>query len=86
MTEENSIPEFKSDAEYLKWAFENISKAIENLAKRQAIMEEAIQRLPPPGADMIKYKIEGNEDYSNMKELLDNIFERINTIETITGI
>ena len=49
-------------------------------------MEEAIQRLPPPGADMIKYKIEGNEEYSNMKELLDNIFERINTIETITGI
>lgn len=85
-TSENRVPEFKTDAEYLKWAFENISEAIKNLASRQALLEQALQKLPPPGADMVKYKIPGNEDYSNLKELLDNIFERLNTIETVNGI
>jgi hypothetical protein len=83
---ENSVPQFESDAEYLKWAFENISKSIKNLAERQQILEQAIQKMPPPGADMVKYKIPGDEEYSNLKELLDNIFERLNTIETVTGI
>ena len=83
---ENSVPQFESDAEYLKWAFENISKSIKNLAERQQILEQAIQKMPPPGADMVKYKIPGDDEYSNLKELLDNIFERLNTIETVTGI
>jgi hypothetical protein len=83
---ENSVPQFESDAEYFQWAFEQISKSIKNLADRQAVLEQAFQKLPPPGADMVKYKIPGNEDYSNLKELLDNIFERLNTIETVNGI
>lgn len=85
-TSENRVPEFKSDAEYFKWAFEQISEAIKNLAQRQATLEQAIMKMPPPGADMVKYKIPGNEEYSNLKELLDNIFERLNTIETVNGI
>jgi len=83
---ENSVPQFESDAEYFKWAFEQISKSIKNLAERQQILEQAFQKLPPPGADMVKYKIPGDEDYSNLKELLDNIFDRLNTIETVNGI
>jgi hypothetical protein len=83
---ENRVPQFKSDAEYFKWAFEQISDAIKNLASRQQILEQAIQKMPPPGADMVKYKIPGNEDYSNLKELLDNIYERLNTIESVIGI
>lgn len=83
---ENSVPQFESDAEYFAWAFEKISKSIKNLADRQAILEQAIQKMPPPGADMVKYKIPGDEEYSNLKELLDNIFDRLNTIETVNGI
>ncbi|MBT5122852.1 MAG: hypothetical protein HOM38_09035 [Euryarchaeota archaeon] len=63
-----------------------MSKSIKNLAERQAVLEQAFQRLPPPGADMVKYKIPGDDEYSNLKELLDNIFERLNTIETVNGI
>lgn len=85
-SEEKSVPQFESDAEYFKWAFEQISKSIKNLAERQAVLEQAFQRLPPPGADMVKYKIPGDDEYSNLKELLDNIFERLNTIETVNGI
>ena len=54
---ENSVPQFESDSEYFAWAFEQISKSIKNLADRQAILEQAIQKMPPPGADMVKYKI-----------------------------
>jgi hypothetical protein len=85
-SEEKSVPQFESDTEYFKWAFEQISKSIKNLAERQAVLEQAFQRLPPPGADMVKYKIPGDDEYSNLKELLDNIFERLNTIETVNGI
>ena len=85
-TSENSVPQFKTEEEYLRWAFEQLSKAIENLAQRQATLERAIMKMPPPGADMVKYKIPGDEEYSNLKELLDNIFDRLNTIETVNGI
>ena len=50
------------------------------------MLEQAFQKLPPPGADMVKYKIPGDDEYSNLKELLDNIFDRLNTIETVNGI
>ena len=66
-SEEKSVPQFESDAEYFKWAFEQISKSIKNLAERQAVLEHAFQRLTPPGADMVKYKIPGDDEYSNLK-------------------
>tara|TARA_Y100000004_G_scaffold193124_1_gene255060 strand:+ start:683 stop:934 length:252 start_codon:yes stop_codon:yes gene_type:complete len=82
MSEKKPILQFQDDAEYLKWALETLSKAVENLSKRQAIIEQAIQKMPPPGPDMIQYKIPGDEEYSNIKGVLDNIFDRLNKLET----
>ena len=36
-----------------------------------------MQKIPPPGADMVKYRIPGNQHYSNLKELFGTIFQRI---------
>lgn len=82
MSEKKPILQFNDDAEYLKWALETLSKAVENLSKRQGIIEQAIQKMPPPGPDMIQYKIPGDEEYSNIKGVLDNIFDRLNKLET----
>jgi len=82
MSEKNPILQFESDEEYLKWALETLSKAVENLSRRQAIIEQAIQKMPPPGPDMIQYKIPGDDDYSNIKVILDNVFKRLNKLET----
>ena len=47
-----------------------ISKGLENLCdSRIATVEGVLAKIPPPGADMIKYKPEGYEDYLNMREL-----------------
>ena len=78
---ETVIPEFKTDAEFINWAFQQQAEALTNLAKRLESMELALQKIPPPGADMIKYKIPGQEEYSNLKQLLDNLFERLNILE-----
>ena len=48
-----------------------ISKALENLAGRIIVLEQAMGKMPPPGSDMIKYKPDGYEDHLNMKELLE---------------
>ena len=37
--------------------------------------------MPEPGANMIKYKPEGYEDYLNMRELLDDLYVRLNMLE-----
>ena len=58
-----------------------ISKALENLAKRVQTIEGAMGKMPPPGSDMIKYKPEGYEDHLNMRELLDDIYMKINMLE-----
>ena len=42
---------------------------------------QAFNKLPPPGANMVKYKIPGDEEYSNLKELFDNLYERLNKLE-----
>ena len=70
-------PQFKSDEEFFAWTFKKISESITNLAKRIEKVEEGMQKIPPPGADMIKYKIPGNEHYSNLKELFGTIFQHI---------
>ena len=74
-------PKFKSDEEFIAWALQNISEAIKNLSSRIEALEGAIGRMPPPGADMIKYKIPGDEGYSNLKELFDNLFDRLDHLE-----
>jgi hypothetical protein len=60
---------------------ETISKAIENLSKRQEVIETAIGGMPQPGADMLKYKPEGYEDYLNLRELFDDLYVRLNMLE-----
>ena len=74
-------PKFKSDEEFIAWALQNISEAIKNLSSRIEALEGAIGKMPPPGADMIKYKVPGDDSYSNLKELFDNLYKRINTLE-----
>ena len=36
--------------------------------------------------DMVKYKIPGNDEYSNLKELFDNLYERLNKLEEDSAI
>ena len=57
-------PQFKSDEEFFAWTFKKISESITNLAKRIEKVEEGMQKIPPPGADMVKYRIPGNEPVS----------------------
>jgi len=81
MEEKNGVPEFKSEMEAVAWSLTQLSEAVKNLASRIAVLETAFNKLPPPGADMVKYKIPGDEDYSNLKELFDNLYERLNKLE-----
>lgn len=76
-SEEQEVPAFENSEEYLGWAFTQLSLAVQNLSSRIAIVESIIEHMPPRGANMIQYKIPGNEEYSNLKELLDIIFERL---------
>jgi hypothetical protein len=74
-------PQFKSDEEFFAWTFKKISESISNLAKRLEQVEEGIQKIPPPGADMIKYKPPGSPTYLNLKELFETLFGAINHLE-----
>ena len=80
-------PQFKSDEEFFAWTFKKISESITNLAKRIEKVEEGMQKNPPPGADMVKYSIPGNEHYSNLRELFGTIFQKFLDVEkTITKV
>ena len=84
--EKNGVPECESEMEAVAWSFKQLSEAVKNLASRIAVLETAFNKLPPPGADMVKYKIPGNDDYSNLKELFDNLYERLNKLEEDSAI
>ena len=84
--EKNGVPEFESEMEAVAWSFKQLSEAVKNLASRIVVLETAFNKLPPPGADMVKYKIPGNDDYSNLKELFDNLYERLNKLEEDSAI
>ena len=80
-------PQFKSDEEFFAWTFKKISESITNLAKRIEKVEEGMQKIPPPGADMVKYRIPGNEHYSNLWELFGTIYQKLLDVEkTITKV
>ena len=68
-------PQFETTEEYISWALERISEAITNLTSRIEQVEGGLQKIPPPGPDMVKYKPPGNPTYLNLKELLDLIFK-----------
>jgi hypothetical protein len=76
-TSENPPVQFQSPEEYTTWCVENLAKAITNLSNRISNLEAIVHRLPPPGADMIQYKIPGQTEYSNIKELLDDIYSKL---------
>ena len=80
-----SMPKFESDGEFLAWAFKNLSEAIKNLNERCNKIEEGMQKIPPPGPDMIKYKIPGDADYSNLLQLFDNLFDRQDRSDKLDG-
>lgn len=71
------VPEFESYEEELEWRFNKIAEAIKALASRIGQTEQFIQR----GADMIQYKIPGRDDYSNLKEIFDDLYDRLNKLE-----
>ena len=71
------IPNFANKEEENEWRFEMIAKTCTNLAQRVGRMEQLLSR----GADMIQYKIPCDTDYSNLTQLFDNLFERLNKIE-----
>ncbi len=73
-----------NDTEFLdvyKEHMEMIAKGMENLSGRLSTVEKAIGRMPQPGADMIKYKPEGYQDYLNIKQLFDDLYVRLNMLE-----
>jgi|TARA_B100001094_G_scaffold295184_1_gene316322 hypothetical protein len=74
-------PQFKSDEEFFAWTFEKISESLKNLAQRMEKVEEGLQKIPPPGPDMIKYKPPLSPVYQNLLELFDTIFGTLNSHE-----
>ena len=74
-------PQFKSDEEFFAWTFEKISESLKNLAQRMEKVEEGLQKIPPPGPDMIKYKPPLSPVYQNLLELFDTIFGTLNSYE-----
>lgn len=77
----NETPKFNTLEEYTNWGFEQLSQALVQLSNRVTALEQALQSTPPPGADMIKYKIPEREDYSNLVDLFDNLYDRIRNLE-----
>lgn len=77
----NETPKFNTLEDYTNWGFEQLSQALVQMTNRVTVLEQAISKFPPPGADMIKYKIPERDDYSNLKELLDNLYDRIRCLE-----
>lgn len=71
------IPNFANKEEENEWRFEMIAKTCTNLAQRVARIEQMLGR----GADMIQYKVPGDSEYSNLKQLFDTLFDRLNKIE-----
>ena len=77
----NETPKFETLEEYTSWGFEQLSQALVQLTNRVTALEQALQKFPPPGADMIKYKIPGQEEYSNLPELFNDLYTRLNNLE-----
>ncbi len=66
--------------------FEFVASGLENLSSRLSVLEEAFNKMPPPGPEMIQYKPPGEDEYKNLASVFEDLYERINTIETVLGI
>tara|TARA_B100001093_G_scaffold483868_1_gene516773 strand:+ start:4214 stop:4477 length:264 start_codon:yes stop_codon:yes gene_type:complete len=75
----NDIPEFKTKEEEDEWRILVIAESIKNLATEVRNHENLLAR----GANMYKYKIPGELEYSNLVEVFDALFYRINKLEEI---
>ena len=71
----SDTPKFETLEEYTNWGFEQLSQGLVTMTNRVTALEQAVSKFPPPGADMIKYKIPEREEYSNLVELFDNLYD-----------
>ena len=77
----SETPKFETLEEYTNWGFEQLSQGLVTMTNRVTALEQAVSKFPPPGADMIKYKIPEREEYSNLVELFDNLYDRLRNLE-----
>ena len=75
----NAITEFKTKEEEDEWQKLIIAESIKNLATQVKNHENLLAR----GANMYKYKIPGESAYSNLVEVFDALFYRLNKLEEI---
>ena len=83
MREKNGGPEFKSESELVAWSLQQLSEGLKNLAQRITTLEVALGKMPKPGADMMKYKPQDQEEYLNLVELFDDLYSRLNKLEKL---
>ena len=75
----NAIPDFKTKEEEDEWQKLIIAESIKNLATQVKNHENLLAR----GANMYKYNIPGESAYSNLVEVFDALFYRLNKLEEI---
>ena len=73
----NAIPEFKTKEEEDEWQKLIIAESIKNLATQVKNHENLLAR----GAIMYKYKIPGESAYSNLVEVFEALYYRLNKLE-----
>lgn len=61
-------------------AHEVINMCLGQIGERLAAIEKYLNELPTP--DKIMYKPKGTEDYLNMKENYDEIYKRLEALES----
>ena len=75
----DNIPQFKTKEEEDEWQKLIIAESIKNLATQVRNHENLLAR----GANMYQYKIPGESHYSNLVEVFDALFYRLNKLEEI---
>lgn len=70
----------ETEREEVSTALNAINDCLKALHERLEAVEKYVQELPTP--DKTYYRPEGKEDYLNLKENFDYIYERLDNIET----
>jgi hypothetical protein len=76
-----TMPEFEDKWEENEYCHGIIAQALNNLADRIAAIEEFLKKFPEPGPNMIQYKPEGQEKHLNIREVFDDLYDRLNTLD-----